>query len=157
MSAAGFNLPRAVEPDRPGRGVQKGNRHENAQSTDRLERAGAVPHHYTHALETQAGRTLFVSGQFGVARDGKMHADFPEQLGQAMDNVEALLSVGGMGLPHIAKATFFLTRTADLPVLGQVRRARWASDTPAAVTVIVVVTLARPDALVEVEVTAIQS
>ena len=157
MSAAGFNLPRAVEPDRPGVGFKKA----TDMKTLNPPTVWSVPEQfrtiYTHALETQAGRTLFVSGQFGVARDGKMHADFPEQLGQAMDNVEALLSVGGMGLPHIAKATFFLTRTADLPVLGQVRLARWASDTPAAVTVIVVVTLARPDALVEVEVTAIQS
>ncbi|WFU07357.1 RidA family protein (plasmid) [Rhizobium sp. CB3171] len=111
---------------------------------------------YTHALETPAGRTLFVSGQFGVAPDGKMHSDFPEQLGQAMDNVEALLSAAGMELKDVAKTTFFLTRATDLPALGQARRARWASDTPAAVTVIVVAALARPDALIEVEVTAVR-
>ena len=110
---------------------------------------------YTHALEAPAGRTLFVSGQFGVAPDGQMRAEFTDQLGQAMDNVEALLASAGMALPNIAKATFFLTRASDLPALGQVRRARWASETPAAVTVVVVAALARPDALVEVEVTAV--
>ncbi len=102
-----------------------------------------------------AGRTLFVSGQFGVAPDGLMREDFSRQLGQAMDNVEALLAASGLGLAQVAKATFFLTRPADLPELGQVRRARWASDRPAAVTVIIVAGLARPDALVEVEVTAV--
>lgn len=112
---------------------------------------------YTHAFEAQAGRTLFISGQFGVALDGQMHHGFSEQLEQAIDNVEALLSASGMARSHIAKATFFLTRAADLAALGQVRRARWASDMPAAVTVIVVAALARTDALVEVEVTAIQS
>ena len=110
---------------------------------------------YTHALEAPVGRSLFVSGQFGVAPDGQMHTEFPEQLGQAMDNVEALLAAAEMTLSHIAKATFFLTRAGDLPALGQVRRARWASETPAAVTVVIVAGLARPDALVEVEVTAI--
>lgn len=110
---------------------------------------------YTHALEVPAGRSLFVSGQFGVAPDGQMHTEFPEQLGQAMDNVEALLAAAEMTLLDIAKATFFLTRAEDLPALGQARRARWASETPAAVTVIIVAGLARPDALVEVEVTAI--
>lgn len=110
---------------------------------------------YTHALEVPAGRSLFVSGQFGVAPDGQMHTEFPDQLGQAMDNVEALLAAAGMTLSDIAKATFFLTRAADLPVLGQLRRTRWASETPAAVTVIIVAGLARPDALVEVEVTAV--
>jgi enamine deaminase RidA (YjgF/YER057c/UK114 family)/GNAT superfamily N-acetyltransferase len=110
---------------------------------------------YTHAREAPAGRTLFVSGQFGVALDGRMHENFADQLGQAMDNVEALLAAAGLGLPDIAKATFFLTRSGDLPALGQMRRARWASEAPAAVTVLVVAGLARPDALVEVEVTAV--
>lgn len=110
---------------------------------------------YTHAAEAPAGRSLFVSGQVGVAPDGRMREDFAGQLGQAMDNVEALLAAAGMGRPDIAKATFFLTRSGDLPGLGAMRRARWASDTPAAVTVLVVAGLARPDALVEVEVTAV--
>lgn len=110
---------------------------------------------YTHARAAPAGRILFVSGQFGVAPDGRMQGDFADQLGQVMDNVEALLVAAGLGLPDVAKATFFLTRSGDLPVLGQMRRARWASDAPAAVTVLVVAGLARPDALVEVEVTAV--
>lgn len=111
---------------------------------------------YTHAFETLAGRTLYISGQFGVAPDGQMRAEFPEQIEQAMDNVEALLAAGGMALSDMAKATFFLTRTSDLPSLGQARRERWASEAPAAVTVVVVAALARPDALVEVEVTAVR-
>ncbi|MGX7705303.1 GNAT family N-acetyltransferase [Methylobacterium sp. Gmos1] len=110
---------------------------------------------YTHACEAPVGRLLFVSGQFGVTPEGRMREDFAGQLGQAMDNVEALLAAAGSGLPQVAKATFFLTRTADLAELGALRRARWASDRPAAVTVIVVAGLARPDALVEVEVTAV--
>ncbi|MFH6781277.1 MULTISPECIES: GNAT family N-acetyltransferase [Methylobacterium] len=110
---------------------------------------------YTHAREAPAGRSLFVSGQFGVAPDGRMREGFTGQLGQAMDNVEALLAASGLGVPEVAKATFFLTRADDLPALGEVRRGRWASDRPAAVTVIVVAGLARPDALVEVEVTAV--
>ncbi|MCJ2121792.1 RidA family protein [Methylobacterium sp. J-077] len=111
---------------------------------------------YTHALEAPAGRMLYVSGQFGVAPDGQMRVDFSEQLTQAMDNVEALLTAAGMALPDVAKATFFLTRASDLPALGPARRARWASQTPAAVTVLVVAALARPDALIEVEVTAVR-
>ncbi|MCF4128426.1 RidA family protein [Methylobacterium sp. SyP6R] len=112
---------------------------------------------YTHALEDPAGRTLYVSGQFGVAPDGQMKTEFPEQIEQAMDNVEALLAAAGMALPDVAKATFFLTRADDLPALGHARRTRWASETPAAVTVIIVAGLARPDALVEVEVTAVRT
>ncbi len=108
---------------------------------------------YTHATEVPAGtRQLHVSGQFGVDPDGAMRPDFAGQLDQAMTNVEALLASASMGRADLVKATFFLTRTADLPALGEARRRRWASDAPAAVTVIVVAALARPDALIEVEV-----
>lgn len=109
---------------------------------------------YSHALEVPvASRHLYVSGQFGISGNGVMHADFPQQLDQAMSNVEALLATAGMSKSDIVKTTFFLTRKEDLPLLGEGRRRRWASDTPAAVTVIVVAGLARPNALVEVEVT----
>lgn len=110
---------------------------------------------YSHAVEVAAGaRQLHVSGQLGVAPDGIMPPDFAAQLEQAMDNVEALLTAAGMERSDVVKCVFFLTRTADLPTLGDIRRRRWASDGPPAVTVIVVAALARPDALVEVEVTA---
>ncbi len=69
---------------------------------------------YTHAAEVPAGRSLFVSGQFGVAPDGRMREDFVGQLGQARTTSRALLAAAGMGRPDIAKATFFLTRSGDL-------------------------------------------
>jgi enamine deaminase RidA (YjgF/YER057c/UK114 family) len=110
---------------------------------------------YAHATEVPAGtRQLHVSGQFGVTPDGAMRPDFAGQLGQAMGNTETLLASAGMGTADMVKATFFLTRKEDLPALGGARRERWASERPSAVTVIVVAALARPDALVEVEVAA---
>ena len=110
---------------------------------------------YAHAREVPAGaRQVQVSGQLGVAPDGAMRPGFAQQLEQAMANVEALLAAAGMGLPDVAKTTFFLTRAEDLPALGEARRRRWASDAPPAVTVLVVAALARPDALVEVEAVA---
>lgn len=157
MSAPGLYLPRAVEPDRSGHGVQP---RRTTVTTLGPSTIWAVPDQartiYAHAREAPMGRTLFVSGQFGVAPDGRMRAEFTEQLGQAMANAEALLAAAGMVLADVRKATFILTRTDDLRALELVRRARWASDAPAAVTVLVSAALARPDALVEVEVTAVQ-
>src|SRR5690349_4166534 len=110
---------------------------------------------YSHAVETAPGsRMLFVSGQFGIARDGSLSAAFEAQLEQAMDNVEALLAAAGMSKADIVKANYYLTRAADLPALGVVRRRRWAKTEAEAVTVIVVAALARPDCLVEVEAVA---
>lgn len=110
---------------------------------------------YTHAIEVPSGmRYLHISGQFGVAPDGVMQTGFAGQLEAAMDNVEALLAASGMDRTNLAKTTVFLTEKSDLPTLGEIRRRRWATERPAAITVIVVTALARPDALVEVEATA---
>jgi 2-iminobutanoate/2-iminopropanoate deaminase len=110
---------------------------------------------YSHAVEVKEGaRALFISGQVGVAPDGMLQPDFTTQLEQAMDNVEALLRAAGMTIADVVKANYYLTRAADLPTLGQVRRRRWAKNEPEAVTVVVVSALARPEFLVEVEAVA---
>lgn len=110
---------------------------------------------YSHAVEVPDGaRTLFISGQVGVASDGTLRPDFATQLEQAMDNVEALLAAARMTTANVVKASYYLTRAADLPALGEARRRRWAKRGPEAVTVIVVAALARAEYLIEIEVTA---
>ena len=47
---------------------------------------------YSHAAEIAAPNLLFISGQFGVAPDGRLPADFAAQCQRAMDNVEPLLA-----------------------------------------------------------------
>ena len=111
---------------------------------------------YTHAVEVRTpARLLLISGQFGVAPDLVVSPEFADQLEQAMANIEALLRSASMDTTNMVKVTYYLTRTGDLPVLGQIRRQRWASSEPPAVTVLVVSALARPDCLVEVEVVAV--
>ena len=107
---------------------------------------------YSHASEIPAGtRTLFISGQFGVGSDGTVSDSFAHQAEQAMDNVEALLASAGMSKGHLVKLNFYLTRQGDAAVLVQIRRARWGSVAPPAVTAIVVTALARPEYLIEIE------
>jgi enamine deaminase RidA (YjgF/YER057c/UK114 family) len=107
---------------------------------------------YAHAVEIPAGaRTLLISGQFGIAPDGVPAPDFAGQLTQAMNNVEALLASARMSPADLVRIVFYLTRSADLAALGEIRRQRWASHAPPSVTVLVVAALARPDCLVEVE------
>jgi enamine deaminase RidA (YjgF/YER057c/UK114 family) len=107
---------------------------------------------YSHAVEVRpAARYLFVSGQLGIAPDGAMQSDFIAQLEHAMGNVESLLASAGMDLGALVKLTFLLTRATDVAALGEIRRRRWSSDAPPAITVMVVAALARADALVEIE------
>ena len=93
---------------------------------------------YSHAFEVPAGkRLLFISGQFGVAPDGTLQADFEGQCKQAMGNVEALLDAAGMTKANLAKITYLLTRVTDAPILGQIRHARWSAVEPPSVTAFV--------------------
>jgi 2-iminobutanoate/2-iminopropanoate deaminase len=110
---------------------------------------------YAHGVELRSNaRLLFVSGQIGNAPDGSLATDFDAQCEAAMTNVEALLAAAAMTHTNIVKLAFYLTRAVDLPTLGELRRKHWASSTPPAVTTLVVAALARPELLVEIEVTA---
>ena len=110
---------------------------------------------YAHGVELRSmARLLFLSGQIGVAPDGSLATHFEAQCEVAMTNIETLLAAGAMKQADIVKLVFYLTRAADLPTLGELRRKRWASPTPPAVTTLVVAALARPELLIEIDVTA---
>lgn len=107
---------------------------------------------YSHAFEVPAGkRLLFISGQFGVAPDGTLSPHFENQCEQAMDNVEALLAAAGMNTANLVKVTYFLTRSNDAPMLGEIRRKRWSMSEAPSVTALVVSALARPEYIIEIE------
>ena len=110
---------------------------------------------YTHAVEIAAPqRLLLMSGQIGVAPDGRTLETFEAQCEQAMTNVEALLASADMSVSDILRVTYYLTNVDDLPALSALRTARWGSDEPPAVTTLVVAALAKPGLLVDIEVTA---
>jgi len=111
---------------------------------------------YSHAAEVAApSRVLFISGQFGVAPDGRLPAGFAAQCERAMDNVEALLAAAGMTTANIVKLTYYATQATDFPILLQIRQQRWAFDPAPSVTAIAVSALARPEYLIEIEAVAI--
>ena len=111
---------------------------------------------YSHAAEVAApSRVLFISGQFGVAPDGRLPVDFAAQCERAMDNVEALLAAAGMTTANIVKLTYYATQATDFPILLQIRQQRWAFDPAPSVTAIAVSALARPEYLIEIEAVAI--
>jgi len=111
---------------------------------------------YSHAAEVAApSRVLFISGQFGVAPDGRVPVDFAAQCECAMDNVEALLTAAGMNTANIVKLNYYATQATDFPMLVQIRQQRWALDPAPSVTAIAVSALARPEYLIEIEVVAV--
>jgi enamine deaminase RidA (YjgF/YER057c/UK114 family) len=109
---------------------------------------------YAHGVEVPASaRTLHVSGQVGVGRDGRMaEGGFVAQCRQAIANIEAVLNSAQMTLNDIVKVTIYLARREDLPLLRNVRAAYLA--VAPAVTVVIVAGLHDPNWLVEIEAVA---
>jgi enamine deaminase RidA (YjgF/YER057c/UK114 family) len=103
------------------------------------------------------GRTVFLRGQVGQDLETAANVgvgDPAAQAEQAMKNVKQLLSEAGAGLEHICKITIYLTdprfRESVYRTVG-----RWLQGVYPAATGVVVAGLARPEWLVEVDVTAV--
>ncbi|MCV0424892.1 MAG: RidA family protein [Roseibium sp.] len=110
---------------------------------------------YIHGTQISSPeRLVCLSGQIGIGSDGSVGRSFKAQCEQAMDNVEALLAEAGMSNSDILRVTYFLTEQENIAELSQIRKTRWRSETPPAVTTLVVKALAAADLLVEIEVTA---
>lgn len=117
------------------------------------------PYHgiYAHGVETKPGvRTLYVSGQIGIAPDGHLAPDFEGQCRQALKNVALVLGEADMKIKDIVKMSFYLTRRKDMASLVKVRKDLLDGVRPA-ITTLFVAGLVSPDWLVEVEVVACAS
>jgi enamine deaminase RidA (YjgF/YER057c/UK114 family) len=109
---------------------------------------------YTHGCEIPAGaRTIVLSGQIGQRADGTIPEDVIAQAEAAWDNVTALLAEAGMGMSDIVMTRTYVTRPEDYAKVSAVRNKRLGSHKPTS-TGLCILALARPQFLVEVEVTA---
>ena len=109
---------------------------------------------YSHAVEVASGaRWLHVSGQVGVQPDGSVPAEPGAQMEQAWRNVLDVVKAAGMGPQDLVKVTAYLTRPEDTALFREVRDTLLDGARPAS-TLIIVVGLAHPDWLVEIEAVA---
>ena len=110
-------------------------------------------------LSQAAGRVLFIAGQ--TARDGSgkvAAADFVAQFDQALGNVLAVLREAGGAPGDIGRFTIYVTDVAQyrdsLKPLGEVYRRRMGTHYPA-MALVEVKSLVDPEAMVEIEATAV--
>ena len=104
-----------------------------------------------------AGRTVYLRGQVAQdleSRENVAVGDPAGQAARAMDNVELLLRECGASLSDICKVTVYLTDIRHREPVYRVLGERLRGVFPA-FTGVVVVALARPEWLVEVDVTAV--
>ncbi len=67
-----------------------------------------TPPVYSHAVVVNGGRLVFVSGQIGSDKDGKMPADFRAQAAGAFANLKAVLAAAGAKPQDVVKLNYYV-------------------------------------------------
>src|SRR6516162_2974909 len=114
------------------------------------------PPRYTHVVEVTApGRIVYIAGQLGVDRDGKVVGDFQRQAVQTFENLKTALAAVGAQFRHVVKLNNYLVDRAHLPTFREVRDGYLAENDRPASTTIAISGLAREGALIEIEAVAL--
>jgi enamine deaminase RidA (YjgF/YER057c/UK114 family) len=111
---------------------------------------------YTHVVEmTGPGRTVYLSGQIGVAPDfkpGGSIGDFRTQAALVFENLKNALAAVGAGFEHVVKMNVYLLDVAaHLAMYREVRDLHVNRHAPPAATLVQVPRLAIDGLLIEVE------
>ena len=112
---------------------------------------------YTHVVEARAGRTVYISGQIALDKEGNIVGinDFEIQARQAFQNVQQALEAVGMTFEHVVKLGLYVTDISHVSKLRRVRDEFVNTQQPPASTLVQVAALVRPELLFEVEAIAV--
>jgi enamine deaminase RidA (YjgF/YER057c/UK114 family) len=113
------------------------------------------PPGYSHVVEaTGPGRIVYIAGQLGVDREGKVVGDFRQQAIQTFENLKAALAAVGADFRQVVKLNNYLVDVGDLPAFREVRDSYLPTADRPASTTIAISGLARPGARLEIEAVA---
>jgi len=116
----------------------------------------STPTGYTHVVEVSGpAKMIYISGQIALDKGGNLvgGADMKAQAEQVFKNLEAALASAGARFTDVVKMNTYTTDMAQVQAIRDVRTKYFGTVTPAS-TLVQVARLARPDLLLEVEVTA---
>ena len=116
------------------------------------------PKGYSNGIAAH-GRTIFTAGVVGWDRDGKFVADtLPGQFAQVLRNIVAIIAVDGAGPANLVRLTCYVTSidayVAGLAEIGAEWKKIIGPHYPA-MALVEVSRLVEPQALVEIEATAV--
>jgi len=114
------------------------------------------PPGYTHVVEASApARIVYIAGQLGIDREGKLSSDFRLQAVQTFENLKIALAAVGAQFKHVVKLNNYFIDMKYLPVFRQVRDSYLPDQNRPASTTLAISGLAREGALLEVEAVAV--
>jgi reactive intermediate/imine deaminase len=114
------------------------------------------PTGYTHVVQASGGKTVYVSGQIALDKDGTVvgEGDMKAQAEQVFKNLQAALAAAGATFKDVVKMNTYTTDISHVQAVRDVR-ARYFGDVTPASTLVQVVHLARPEFMLEIEVIAV--
>lgn len=116
-----------------------------------------VPRGYANGMVAE-GRVLVTGGLVGWDKDGAFAEGFLGQLRQTLLNIKAVVEAGGGRVEDIVRLTWYVTDIAtyraNLREMGPIYREVLGRHFPA-MAVVQVVALVEPQALLEIEATAV--
>ncbi len=109
---------------------------------------------YTHGWKV--GNTIYVAGQTGSDVTGKIvgPGDVRLQTRQALENIRLVLAEAGASMRDVVNTVVYVTDMRYRDGYGEVRQEFFPTDPPAS-TLVQVVALAQPEALIEIEAVAV--
>ncbi len=112
---------------------------------------------YSQVVETRGSRTLYLSGQVALDRQGNLVGmnDMAAQADQVFANIQTALAAVSASFRDVVKLTFYLTDISQLPAVRQVRDRYVNTAQPPASTAVEVRRLARPEWLLEIDAVAV--
>lgn len=110
------------------------------------------PRGYSHVVVAPAGRRAYVSGQVAVDSLGNVvgAGDFRAQCVQVFENLARALASIGATFADVVVTDMYVTDLSQLAALREVRARYLPADSPPASTLVQVVSLYRPELMVEV-------
>jgi enamine deaminase RidA (YjgF/YER057c/UK114 family) len=119
----------------------------------------SAPPGYSHVAETSGGKLVYIAGQVALKPSGGLAGpgDFPAQVEQVFANLKTAVEAAGGSLCHIIKLNYYCVDSVDsaqFSALREIRDRYVNTQNPPASTLVVVLRLARPEWLVEIEAVA---
>ncbi len=114
----------------------------------------ARPSGFSHAVSAPAGRMVFLAGQIGMSRDGKVAGGVVPQFEQALGNLLTALAAAGGQPADLVSLTIYLVDVEDYQAHGREIGAAWRRLTGTGYPAMAGVGVTRlwdPAALVEIQ------
>ena len=115
------------------------------------------PKGYANGIKAR-GDLLFIGGMVGWDERGRFPPDFVGQTRQLLANIMAVMAEGGASARHIVRMTWYVRDMDEYlkarPALGEVYRQGMGDHYPA-MALVAVTRLVEPEALLEIETTAV--